>query len=100
MIIDLWQASQHYSLPDSCLPNSILLLCPWCGNCWCRISGHDPTFWQQRFIPCHNHAAAAFAYGRDFGGSLLELGEDLLDKLPSELLKREFYLHLAQQEAS
>ena len=98
MTLDLWQGTQSYELPMHC--GSTLLLCPWCGNVWARLTALDTTFWSQRFIPCHNHQAAAFAYGCDVGGSLLELDPELINHLPEQLLKREFYLHLAQQEAS
>jgi hypothetical protein len=80
--------------------HSTLIICPWCGNLWARLTGPDQTFWKHFYIPCIDDKRAAFAYGRDVAGSLLELDEGLLDHLPTELLKREFYLHLAQQEAS
>lgn len=76
------------------LPDSYLVLCPWCGDCWARITGSDTTHWWHRYVPCEAHPQASSAYGWKLAGSLLDTDEPLLDLLSPELLTREFNLHI------
>jgi len=75
--------------------DSILILCPQCFDCWARLPGRDTSYWRHRYIPCAKHPQAAFAYGCDVSGSLLELEDLSLDSLPLKLLSREFRLTMS-----
>jgi hypothetical protein len=77
-------------------PESYLILCPWCGDCWARVSGEDQTFWSHRYVPCINHPQASFAYAR-VAGSLVDAEPILLDYLPSDLIAQEFHIFCSKE---
>jgi hypothetical protein len=74
------------------LPDSYLVICPWCFDIWARLIGADSSFWWHRYVPCTQHPQASSVYGWALAGSLLETDEPLIDCLPPDLLAREFYL--------
>jgi len=73
---------------------SLVIICPWCGDVWCRVSGRDTSHWQHRYVPCLDHPQAAHAYGCSIHGSIVEAETELLDYLPAALLTKEFNLYL------
>jgi len=77
------------------IPQSILVICPWCYDVWARLEGNDHETWAHRYVPCTLHPQAAFAYGCDFAGCLCEADLNLVESLPLNLLKREFELTLS-----
>ena len=77
------------------IPQSILVICPWCADCWARLEGTDTTQWAHRYVPCTHHPQACFAYGCDIAGCLAEAELNLIESLPPDLLRREFELTLS-----
>jgi hypothetical protein len=86
---------------DLCLsvPNSFLILCPGCWDCWARVSGEDTRYWMHRYVPCEACPEASFPYGGRLAGSLVEAEEAILSALPPEFLRREFDLYLGEIDA-
>lgn len=76
-------------------PNSYLLLCPGCGDCWAKLAGTDQRFWWHRYVPCELCPEASFPYGGRLPGSLLEAENDLINCLTPDLLTREFMLTMS-----
>lgn len=80
---------------DLKIPDSFLLICPQCFDCWARLKGTDSNHWWHRYVPCLDHTFRADAYGGKLGGSLLEADEAVnLTTLPPELLSQELSLYL------
>lgn len=77
---------------------SLLLICPWCGETWARLQLPSSLFYSARMVPCEHHAVQE-PFGPVPGSMLTEEGignidTALLNALPPELIEREFYLHV------
>jgi len=79
------------------IEESYLVICPWCFDCWARIEGQDPSFFQHRYVPCLHHPQAAAAYGVEVCGSLVEAEPGLINFLPPDLIQREFKLFFPKE---
>lgn len=76
-------------------PDSFIIICPWCHDCWARIEGLNQTHFWHRFVSCLHHPQSNHAYYIRVAGSLLEADEELIDFLPPEVLLREFQLTMS-----
>jgi hypothetical protein len=77
-------------------PDSYLLICPQCFDCWARLKGTDYSHWWHRYVPCEAHTLGGVAYGAKLGGSLLEAGDLSIDALNPFMIKRELSLYLKE----
>lgn len=78
-----------------------VLVCPVCCQLWCRLAlSTSLAFHEARTAPCIDHDAACHPDLRPVAGSILDnqtcntWDYDLLERLPEDLLRREFVLHM------
>lgn len=94
-------------------PHSLAYLCPRCGEIWARIICVSEEFpaphWAVSIVPCERHSPSCVADWGSIPGTLtdpFELSVNLstlhwgraIDKLPPDLLSREFHLLLNHYE--
>lgn len=80
---------------------SAVLVCPVCTRIWCRLAcDNNLAFHEARTSPCSECCSAGHPDLRPVAGSILDNQNcntwdyDLLDRLPEDLLRREFALHM------
>ncbi len=80
---------------------SAALVCPLCLKLWARLEVEGEDEHEVRGIPCATHDTACHPDLRPVAGSLLDFPHgnvydgELLDRMPPELIEREFRLTLS-----